>query len=474
MHFFFSWQELISATNGCWCGLDPDTLDSRGISAVDTDSRSLSRNALFIALPGDRFDGHNFVIEATINGASAVCVSHLSNEELSLLTQRKIPCLKVDNTLAGYQKLARYHRMRCKNLIVIGITGSSGKTSTKDIIGAVLREHFSGDVLITKGNTNNQVGVPLNLLNLGDNHRAAALELGTNSPGEIKMLTDLIVPDYAVLTNVGPVHLEGLQNIEGVIEEKSTIFSSLSESGGAAVIPYVLRNHPKVQAALANTKFITFGFEENADIRVSYKSGNIEHSRFKLQQRGRPNTIDVKWDLPGPHLTLNAGAAFAVAKLMNIGDDTVVKALTNCQLADMRMQIEWRNDIRWINDAYNANPDSMMAFVNWLGTVALNECETGGATYLVLGDMLELGASEDQYHQDVICKVLSVISTMTILPVGERMSRAASHYNLSAFKDAEAVSEWLVKRVKSGDTIALKGSRGMALEKIVQCSPLQK
>ena len=462
---YFTWHELLQATKGKWSGIDPNNLEIPGISCVSTDSRSLPKTALYLALRGQRFDGHDFVEQAIKKGASAVCVEKFSHGQADLLQSHAIPCLLVPDTLKALQDIAATHRRRF-NLPMIAVTGSSGKTSTKEIIGSILKQQFQDAVLLTHGNTNNQIGVPLNLLKLSAQHRAAVLELGTNTPGEIKTLTKLVVPNCSVLTNVGPVHLEGLKSIEGVIKEKSDIFSCLEVNGECAVLPAALNNHPHILSKTRGKRVITFGVEKNADIRLVYQSGNFNSSSYLIYYQEESHPLEVTWNLSGKYQALNAAASVAIAKFMDINDRTILKALENIQLPKMRMDISWKNNIRWINDAYNANPESMKAFLHWLSTI-FPQIPDSSRCYVVLGDMLELGEEEEKYHNEILHYALTELPEKVLLLVGERMSHAADRLGLRSFLKVDDVKKWLFAQVREGDSVALKGSRGIALERII-------
>ena len=462
----FTWRELERATNSRCSINNPTVLGLNGVSSISTDTRNLPKNTLFLALRGQRFDGHDFIGSAVQKNVSAVCVDKLSNEQQDLLCQHKIPYYLVKDSLKALHDLAHFHRLRFKNIPIIAITGSTGKTSTKEIIGNLLNHHFQNSIFITPGNTNNQIGVPLNLLQITSAHKAIVLELGTSSPGEIKVLTDLVLPDVAILTNVGAAHLEKLETLDGVIEEKSQIFSRLRETNGCAVIPFSLCCQAKIAPKLAGLPVITFGVEKDADIRMKYQWGSFSCSDFLIYHQNGASPLSITWNLFGAHQMLNAAAAVGLGKLMGIKDQTIVDALKSCHVPKMRMEIKWKNDIRWINDAYNANPESMKAFSNWLSTITKDIIKTGTG-YIVLGDMLELGEKEDKFHTELLHYFSKNLGELELLPVGDRMGRAAKSLGLNSFANRDDVKEWLCRKLKSGDSVALKGSRGMKLETIV-------
>lgn len=461
----FSWDELTRVTQGVWDGSVVGGANLPGIETITTDSRTMSPGSMFLALAGERYDGHNFIAGAVTAGAAAVCASRLTDEQRQQLNERRVPCLLVANTLTAYQALARAHRRRLHHVYIIAVTGSSGKTSTKEIIGAIVNEHFSGNILITQGNTNNQIGVPFNILQLRDRHRAAVIEMGTNAPGEIAALVDVARPDCAVLTNVGPVHLHGLGSVEGVLQEKAAIFGLLAERAGAGVVPHRLRHHPLVSQRAGAARLLSFGTESDADVFVRHAACSMEGDEFDLIARGEEAPLRVRWRISGAHNALNAAAGYAVAKVLGIGAATALRGLQAVKLPKMRMQVEERDGVCWINDAYNANPDSVHAFIVWLAAVAHGWT---GRRYLILGDMLELGPDEQKYHDDILTTAKAELPDFQIAVVGERMGKVAARHDMASFRDAGEARDWLCGQVQQGDWVALKGSRGMALETILE------
>ena len=465
-NFLFTFEELKSITRGTWLGVSKPDYSSKGITKICTDSRKVIPSELYLALQGKRYDGHQFISDAVSKGAAAACVSRIDESVEPLLKIGKIPILLVKNTLRAYQLLAKGHRSRFESIPIIAITGSSGKTSTKDTVHCLLKSHFSGSVLATKGNTNNQIGVPLNLLGLNPQHKAAILEMGTNSPGEIQELVAIANPTISLLTNIGPVHLQGLRDLDGVLKEKVQIFSSLPENCGVAILPHHFHDHPYITSKLTKMKVTTFGFEQEADVQVEYVGGNIHGSQFKVRIKESGHNFTVIWPLSGAHLVLNAAAGIAVAYHLGMTPKEISNALSKFQLSTMRMEVTNSRNICWLNDAYNANPDSMQAFLNWVREIILQEKKRGDY-FIVLGDMLELGVEEDKFHQNILAYAVDNLPQTVILPTGKRMMKAASHFSLKSFESALDVKKWLELRLKKGDTVALKGSRAMALERVL-------
>lgn len=461
----FTWDAALAAANGCWRGADPAASRRPGPRAVSTDSRSIERGDLFLALRGPNFDGHDYIDSALDAGAAAVCAEDvLDDARLAELRRRGVSCLTVADTLKAYQGLARTHRQSLPDIPVIAVTGSSGKTSTKEAIAAVLRAHLGDDVLATEKNTNNLIGVPQNLLRLSAHHRAAVLELGTNAPGEIAALAGTVLPTIAVLTNVGPVHLEGLGDLAGVAREKAAVFDGLRARQGVAVVPHALLDNPIIATALEGGAVHSFGPEDGADVRIEYHGRQGESFRFTAH-RTDAEPLAIEWPLPGVHLAANAGAAIAVATVLGVATSDIQRGLAGIRVPAMRLQVEERDGVRWINDAYNANPDSMRALIDWLAETDWRQAD--GALVLVLGDMLEMGGRGPEFHRELLRYVATRLPAATVLAVGPEMSRAASDCGFSGYADLAELEDQLAAKLAPGDTVALKGSRGMRLERLL-------
>ncbi len=456
--FMFDWQELVEAAAA---RVVPADIPLPAVSVIGTDTRTVGHGDMFLALRGERFDGHDFAAAAVDQGAAALCVDEQMIDAIVTATGGTTPCLCVGDTLAAYQAIARLHRRGFADLTMVAITGSSGKTSTRTIVGAVLSRHFDGAVLTTTANTNNHVGVPQNLLRLTPEHRGAVLELGTSGHGEIRPLTALVEPDIAILTNVGPVHLEGLGSVDGVAREKAGVFSKLGDHG-SAILPVDLRHHPQIAPSLPVGRVLTVGNAgSGADVEVTYCGGDLTSARVIVCRGGR--NVEFSWALPGAHQAMNAGVAFAVAQVLGIEDDCVVEGLASCQLPGMRLRTVEHDGVTWINDAYNANPDSVKALLDLLASAP----HGGGHLHIVLGDMLELGPDTAQYHATALAYACERLPGARILPFGPLMAQAVRSFDLDAFEDIEDLRQHLTTHVAAGDLIAVKGSRGMALERLI-------
>ena len=430
----FSWRELALFTTGRWLRAPAGSLSVCGVS---TDSRSIGPGQAFLALRGAHFDGHNFISTAIEREASVIIA------ETGVPEDSGTPWLLVEDSLRAYQDLASFHRMLWPSLPLVGITGSSGKTSSKEIIACILCAQF-GNVLATVANTNNLIGVPQNVLRLAD-HDAAVIELGSNAPGEIATLAHVACPSIAVITSIGPVHLEGLGSVEGVAREKASICEGLP-ANGLAIVPEAWRH------AISAANIVTIG----ADYKVvDYQARGLDGAHFCVLRKGERLAID--WPVVGLHQAQNAAAAVAVADHLGIAPDTVSAALAEFALPGMRMARQEVDGVSWINDAYNANPDSMGAFI---------DCLVGQSNLiLVLGDMLELGSGEASLHLDTLCYAQQTLPNARLLPIGLRMVAAAAELGIPAAPDLDAARELLTPQ--SGDSVALKASRGMALERLI-------
>jgi UDP-N-acetylmuramoyl-tripeptide--D-alanyl-D-alanine ligase len=435
-------------------------------TAVVTDSRADCRGALFVALKGDRFDGHDYLPAALAAGAAGVCVE--ADRLAGLKLPADLPVLAVDDTLAAYQRLATAHRRRlAAGLKVIALTGSSGKTSTKEILRAILvAAHGPEAVLATEANTNNHVGVPQNLLRLNEKHRLAIIEMGTNHPGEMAVLSRIAEPDLAVIVSIGRAHLEFLGDLAGVAREKSAIWSRL-RPGGTAMMPADGAETAILAAAAAPFRTLRFGETPDADLRVEYRGGTLAGARLRLTWQGGEG-CDVEWAVPGRHQARNAAAAALVATALGLTPEAIAGGLVACRLPGMRMRIRRERDVIWVNDAYNANPDSVAAGLEWLADAVA--AASVGRCFLCLGDMLELGNTGTAAHADTLAAARARLPDADILAIGPAMSAAVAKFaadpRLHAFADAPAAAAWLRPRLAPGALVYLKGSRGMALERI--------
>ncbi|WP_148713978.1 UDP-N-acetylmuramoyl-tripeptide--D-alanyl-D-alanine ligase [Chitinolyticbacter meiyuanensis] len=417
---------------------------------VTTDSRDVRPGDLFVALKGDRFDGHDYVAGALVAGAVAALVDHATGAANELV---------VADTLAALGRLGAYWRHKL-DPTVIAITGSNGKTTVKEMTATVLRELAGSDaVLATQGNLNNHIGVPLTLLSLRAEHRYAVVEMGMNHFGEIDYLTHLAAPDVALVNNAASAHLEALGSVEGVAQAKGELFGGLSD-GGIAII-----NADDEYAALwsqlaAGRKQITFGVNA-AEVGAREIELGVEASRFilDLPLDDAPANLPV----PGLHNVRNALAAAAVAYALGFAVSDIAHALGQYRGVKGRLQMKRAtNGARVIDDSYNANPDSMKAAIDVL-------VASGGDTVLVLGDIGEVGANAAALHAEVgaYARARGVGKLFTL---GEQMCHAAEAFGEGAEHHADNLTSLLTVLQNAAtpqSTVLVKGSRFMKMERVV-------
>lgn len=458
----FTYKEIAEATGGEWLTIVDPTSE---IDAVVTDSRQDCSNSLFLALPGENFDAHDFLATAVEQHANALCINRGAIGKATGLPD--IPIIAVADTLSAYQQLGALHKRRFSELKTIVVTGSMGKTSTKEIIRSLLIAAYGEDaVYASAGNTNNQIGVPLNLLQLHRQHQVCVIEIGTNHHGEVEPLSLICEPDVAVITTISACHLEYFGDLTGVASEKSKIFSGLKKNG-TAVLPVLAPNIAVIQQAADKFAQLQFGTcAANTEVRVEYLNGNLHGSQIAVYLPGSNEPFTVSWPLTGAHQAMNAAAAIAATLPLNISKTALIEGLKNCTLPGMRMKISESNGITWLNDAYNASPGSMFAVLEWLAEFA-----EPAKLCLLLGDMLELGKHSATAHADVLQEAIKLLPGATIFAVGEAMTQAgellASDKKIFLYPDAVTAGAELQQHLKPEMMVLLKGSRGMQLEKAI-------
>jgi UDP-N-acetylmuramoyl-tripeptide--D-alanyl-D-alanine ligase len=431
----------------------PEVLAGLPLTGVSTDSRSLSPGELFVALTGERFDGHAFVVRAQQQGAVAAIVER-PIAEASGITQ-----VVVENSLAALSRLARNHRRKFR-IPVIAVAGSNGKTTTKEMIAAVLRGDRS--VLSTAGNLNNHIGMPLTLLRLRKEHEAAVVEIGTNHPGELGALVKILEPTHGLITNIGLEHLEFFGSLAGVAREEGAVYRWLAARGTA----FVNADDPRaVVLARPVRRKVTFGFAGGLD---------VTGSALQLDERGCPSfrcggkklsrSFPVRLTVPGAHMAANALAAAAVGIAFKVPPRKIQAALEAFQAPAKRMEVLSIAGVTVFNDTYNANPDSVIAGLRTLAGAAV-----AGKRIAVLADMKELGAGGPAEHARV-GKALTELGIEYLLTYGE----VAKHYHDAAhptfavhYDQKNVLAEYLAELLTPGDAVLIKGSRGMAMEDVV-------
>ena len=421
-------------------------------TSVSTDTRTLQPGALYVALHGENFDGHRFVEQAIKAGATGILVSQ------PVEASAEVAVMQVDDTLIALQQMAHASRLAFDGP-VIAITGSNGKTTTKEMIAAVLRAHYGEDaVLATIGNLNNHIGVPLTLLARKSSHKVAVIEMGMNHFGEIALLTGLAEPTVAVITNAGPAHLEGVGSIEGVAEAKGEIFSGL-RSGGVAVINADDYFAPYWQVVARQSAQRTFGFHAHATVTSHY----APPSALEIQMPARGCSVQVTLNQVGEHNASNAMAAAAVCDALGVPQNAIKRGLESASNIGGRLSVQpFINGAQLIDDSYNANPASMLAAAEVLA-------QASGKRLVVLGDMGELGAASDALHAQLAVDIRQK-KFDAVLTLGPRMKRVIQHFGAHAiaFDDVEALAAALYPQLTPDATLLIKGSRSMATERVIK------
>lgn len=442
---------------------DISAYESIEIHGVSIDSRNISSQNLFVPLNGEHVNGHQYVEKAVLQGAGA---SLWQEDEPN---PPDVPLVIVKDTLKALQQLAEEYRKQM-TIKVVGITGSNGKTTTKDITAALLGTTYK--VHKTSGNFNNHIGLPLTILSMKEDTEAAVLEMGMSSRGEIEFLSKLSRPDVAIITNIGESHLLDLGSREEIANAKLEIVSGLDESGTLIYHGDEPLLRSQIKAGGSRRRFLSFGRGDTNDLYpISIEQGQ-DSTSFTLNGTRDEFTIPVL----GNHNVLNALAAILAARELQVDEASIRKGLKHFRLTNMRMEmVEGLRGERIINDAYNASPTSMKA------AIELIEGLTGFRNkYLVLGDMLELGPQERDFHEKIgeLISPEKISKVFTFGELGKAIAQGAarrfSNGNLFTFQDKDQLIEELRKHTEANDLILVKASRGMKMEEVVQALQKQK
>lgn len=429
------------------------------VRGISIDSRKISKDDLFVALRGENFDGHDFIEDAVKAGAVAVVIDR-SLPLSDAVKQSGAVVMKVDNTVAALGELAKFYRQLCGSVTVVGVTGSNGKTTVREMIYHVLSKHKKGHR--SPKNFNNQIGVPMTLFGVESSDEFAVVEIATNAPGEIAALSRIAAPDVAVITRVGPSHLEGLKTVEGVSQEKVSIVAGLKRNG--ALICGV--DHPPTleKARAAGRHVITFGLDESCDVYATRLRRDGQMVRFVTNDR-----CEVVLPMVGLHNVDNALAALAVVRRLGITSQQFADAMRDFAPVSGRMQVWDVNGITIIDDSYNANPVSMDAALD-----ELTGYNGARRRVLVCGDMEELGEAAEEYHKklgrDVVDRKIDLL--LTVGPKAALTAEAALAAGLGKGDMMRCInSKRMARLIKSllfdGDVILVKGSRAMEMEKVI-------
>ncbi len=442
-------SEAALATRGQLIGADVE------FCCVGTDSRAIKKGQLFVALKGENFDGHEYAAQSLEQGASAVLVSKASNAS---------PAVVVEDTRLALGDLASHWRAKF-DMPVVAITGSNGKTTVKEMLAAILKVATADDasVLATQGNLNNDIGLPMTMLNLGKQHRYAVLEMGMNHTGELSYLSNLAKPNVALVNNAGTAHIGELGSLEAIANAKGEIFEGLAD-GGTAII-----NADDVFANLwknlaSKHQQVTFGLKAKADVMAKYEL-HVASSDLELIA---PNAT-VKFTLPAPglHNVSNALAAASAALALNVSLENIATGLSNFAGVKGRLQTKQGfAGAKVIDDTYNANPMSMKAAIDVLKVSA-------GQRIFVMGDMAELGADAASMHAE-IGAYAKTAGIEKFYALGELTKNAVTSFGANAmhFETIEALAESLKNMMNAETTVLVKGSRSMRMERVVDAIQL--
>lgn len=426
-----------------------------GIEKVVTDSRTKTANSLFVPIIGENFDGHDYVKEAVDNGAKAVLWS--KERELPLFLSTAFPVFFVEDTITALQKMASRYR-ELINPIVVGITGSNGKTTTKDLVAAMLETTYHTHY--TDGNFNNHIGLPLTVLSMERGTEALVLEMGMSDFGEIDLLAKIARPDYAIITNIGESHIEFLGSRKGISEAKLEILNGLKD-GGYAIIDgdEALLKHIHNQANV-----ITCGYGESNMVKINHVEISLKFTTFDLSDR---HTYKVP--LLGKHHAQNAAYAITLGDHLGIGKDKQQKALLSLKLTSMRFEmVKGPNEVAIINDAYNASPTSMKAAIE-----VVKQMSGFTDKVLVLGDVLELGEHSKELHRSVADCIEAPVNVLFTFGNDARYILESVQENEQAilckhFVSKEELIEALRDFLKKDSLLLFKASRGLEFESLIE------
>jgi UDP-N-acetylmuramoyl-tripeptide--D-alanyl-D-alanine ligase len=449
-----SLQYIVEATEGELRYGSPE----RTVTRICTDSRQAESNDLFFALAGERFDAHRLLPEVAARGVGAIVA------ERGKLTDDFLDCavIAVENTRQALGRLAARYRQDF-DLPVIAVGGSNGKTTTKELIASVLRQKYS--TLWSEASFNNEIGVPLTLLRLEHSHRAAVLETGTNHPGELAPLLEMIAPSHGVVTNIGREHLEFFGDLTGVAKEEGTIAEILPQSG----VLFINGDDPWADAVAGRTsaRVVRVGLGQENDYRASQVHCDDAGVAFWAHCPQAPWEGTYRVPLLGRHQVFNALMALAVGVELGVAPEEIRHGLAICAAPKMRLQLRDIDGVRVLNDAYNANADSMLAALH-----TLRDLPCRGRRIAVLGDMAELGVTAADAHRDVgrCAAELEIDQLFAVGPLAGKIAAAAREgglRNVVEILGVEQAGRAVKEFAGAGDVVLVKASRAMRLERII-------
>lgn len=430
-------------------------VDQVNLKGVFTDSRKDCKKGLFVPIVGAKFDGHEFLKDAIYNGAIASLWQ--KDLEIPAYVPNHFPLFLVEDTLEALQNLAQYYLHTIKPKVV-GITGSNGKTTTKDLVDSVLSQKYVTHK--TKGNYNNHIGLPLTILDMPSNTEIIILEMGMNHFGEISFLSKLSTPDYAIITNIGESHIEYLGSREGIAKAKLEILDGLKEDG----ILLIDGDEPLLTEHITNKKVVRCGVSEESDLTFIIKHASKDGITFTI------NDKEDHFSLPmlGEHNVKNSVYAIALAKELSLTPQEIKKGLEDARVTGMRLErFKGKNNSLLINDAYNASPTSMKAAIE-----SIKALSDYSQKILVLGNMYELGNEEEALHRDVANVINSPITKLVAIGekagwIADELKKVTESVEVFTFESKEEVSKKLELWLTDQTVILFKASRLAKLETIV-------
>lgn len=457
----FTAREIEEAVDGRLVWGHPDMMSA----GVSTDSRSIEISSLFIPLVGEKFDGHDFLGKALEAGAAGV----FFEQGKTISPAEGAFAIEVGDTLHALGELARYYRKRF-DFPVVAVTGSNGKTTTKELLAAIFAE--GGETLKSEGNLNNLVGLPHQVFRITDDHTRAVFEMGMNRPGEIRRLSEIAAPGVGVITSIAAVHLEGLGSIEAVREAKGELLDVMGPEGSA-----VLCADDEQSRILADRfrsrggRVMTFGFGQDSEVRgTGIRVSANEGTRFHLQMRNEK--AEALLPAVGRHNVLNALAAAAASSIVGSSMDEILLGLEHADLPRMRLEIQnisGHEKCFLLNDAYNANPASVIQAIE-----TAVQLKFPGRIFGILGDMKELGAFEEKAHRKVGRAVaggldfFAAVGSLMAIAAEEARQAGMTNEQVASFDSPEAAAEWAKSQLMPGDWVLIKGSRSMQMERAVE------
>lgn len=450
----FYLKDLISAVNGSFV-MGNKLLP---VNEVGIDTRTIPQNSIFFAIKGKSLDGHDYIKEAIEKKVSAIVYSR-DDINFNNLAKTLPSLVKVSNTSIALEQLATAYRKKFNMLKMVAITGSNGKTTTKEMLASILKQ--KGKTLSNQGNFNNRIGVPLTLFNLTSDTKYAAIEIGTSEFGEIKVLTDITKPYCGIITNIGKTHLEFFKTPENVLKEKITLIDGISNAG------FVVLNNDdiyiKTVISQVKKRVITFGLNSYADVYANNIKLNLDKQIFDIHIGNKKETVAIS--MKGLHNVLNSLAATAAAYGLGFSLCEIKDGLSKCIPPKMRMQEYILNSgAILINDAYNANPTSMRESIKNLAQAYPNK-----EVILVLGDMLELGDKTEQYHAEIGRYINSLPYVKSVFLFGNLVryiQKELIDKKTEYFDTKTNLCKQVTNEIKENSVIFIKGSRGMKLDTI--------